>query len=240
MSNHFKSKFQAGRRIIFVTDLHGDLPRLNKLLDLLNYSEEKDLLVSAGDLIDRGPNSKEVFDFFFTHENRTTIMGNHEDMMLAALETDFRIPNWIANGGAWAAECSNEELADMYAKAYELPVALELETDMGELIGVVHAQVPAAFKTWKEFKLMASTYVGARQRAMWERTYVHDQKAPVLPDIDLVISGHSVMPQHKKLGNHLFLDTGSVFAEETNNYKLTAAVLSPNTPVNKMRIVCVK
>lgn len=235
--SHFKHKFQAGRRLIIVGDLHGDLPTLKKLLEQVSYSEESDLLVSVGDLIDRGPASVETFNFFFGHENRVAIMGNHEDMLLHALENPNSIGNWIANGGIWATNCDNETLADLYAKAHEMPVAIELETDLGETIGIVHAQVPTAFKTWGEFKSMAEAYVGARQRAMWEREYAKRNAAPVIPDIDLIVCGHSVTPQHKLVGNHLFIDTGSVFADDTNNFKLTAMILDPNTALDKMRIV---
>lgn len=235
--SHFKFKFQSGLRLIIVGDLHGDMPNLQKLLSMLNYDETKDLLVSVGDLVDRGPNSVGVFNFFFEHENRIAIMGNHEDMLLHALENPNSVGNWMANGGVWAIDQSNETMADMYAKAYSMPLALEIETDSGELIGVVHAQVPSAFKTWAEFKSMAEAYSGARQKAMWEREYAKRKRAPLIPDVDLVVCGHTVMHQHLMVGNHLFLDTGSVFADDTNNFKLTAMILDPAQPLSKMRIV---
>lgn len=235
--SHFKFKFQSGLRLIIVGDLHGDMPNLQKLLSILDYNEAKDLLVSVGDLVDRGHDSVGVFNFFFGHENRIAIMGNHEDMLLHALENPNSIRNWFANGGVWACDESDEVLAAVYAKANSMPVALEIETDTGELIAVVHAQVPPAFKTWAEFKSMAEVYAGARQKAMWEREYAKRKQAPLIPDVDLVVCGHTVMPQHTMIGNHLFLDTGSVFAEDTNNYKLTAMVLDPSQPLSKMRIV---
>jgi predicted phosphodiesterase len=64
-------------RSIFIGDIHGCYEELKKLLKKINYSPEKDRLISLGDLIHKGPKSAKVIRFF--HKNNIeVIMGNHD------------------------------------------------------------------------------------------------------------------------------------------------------------------
>ena len=54
----------AGRRVVIVGDVHGELELLERALSRVDFRAGRgDVLVSVGDLIDRGPQSKEVLDF---------------------------------------------------------------------------------------------------------------------------------------------------------------------------------
>lgn len=59
-----------------IADIAGQYKTLLALLDKMPDDEP----VSVGDLVDRGPQSKEVLEFFMN--NGRAIMGNHEHMML--------------------------------------------------------------------------------------------------------------------------------------------------------------
>lgn len=48
-------------RLIAIGDIHGDIAKLNSLLDKLNLTKD-DTVVFLGDYIDRGENSKEVIE----------------------------------------------------------------------------------------------------------------------------------------------------------------------------------
>lgn len=238
MTNYIKHRFQAGMRILVVGDIHGDFESLAKALDYANYNEENDLLISVGDLVDRGPRNEDVVNFFFGHPNRLTVKGNHEDMYLMAMEHPYNVGNYIANGGGWVGNLTENQRSDYYDKFDKLPIVIEVELDSGELLGIVHAQVPVAFTTWDEFKRMVNAYAGTRQKAIWERSYAYGNALPIIiPDVDLVISGHTVVKQTKTVGNHLFIDTGSVFRDETHQYKLTMVVIDPNTNLSNYRII---
>ena len=65
------------QRTIIVGDVHGCYVELQQLIDQLNYKPGKDRLIFVGDLINKGPDSKKVFDFFRTLEAEA-ILGNHE------------------------------------------------------------------------------------------------------------------------------------------------------------------
>lgn len=64
-------------RDIVIGDIHGCFDELQLLLRRLEVTDE-DRLISVGDLVDRGPRSPEVWDFFRTRPNSVVLMGNHE------------------------------------------------------------------------------------------------------------------------------------------------------------------
>lgn len=70
----------------FIGDIHGEISLLNKLLEAINEHDPLEIIF-LGDYIDRGPHSREVVDRLMEMEaSATCLMGNHELMMLSALE----------------------------------------------------------------------------------------------------------------------------------------------------------
>ncbi|RYL89786.1 serine/threonine protein phosphatase [Sporolactobacillus sp. THM7-4] len=91
------------RRLLVISDMHGQIDAFNKLLDKVRYEPEKDLLFLLGDYVDRGQNPKAVIQKARELEKKgaITLKGNHEDMMEKAL-TRFNSESlsvWAANGG---------------------------------------------------------------------------------------------------------------------------------------------
>ena len=91
------------RNYWFVGDIHGEVRLLNRLLEnILKFKPER--IVFLGDYIDRGPYSKEVIDRIMSMEvPATALLGNHEMLMLNAIE-DLGygmnpIELWYYNGG---------------------------------------------------------------------------------------------------------------------------------------------
>lgn len=86
-----------------IGDIHGELALLDRLLEsIARFNPE--LIVFVGDLIDRGPQVKEVVDRIMDLDTRTVkLMGNHELMMLNAMEDmgygGSPIELWYYNGG---------------------------------------------------------------------------------------------------------------------------------------------
>jgi hypothetical protein len=66
----------AGRTIV-VGDLHGCYDELMALLEKAEFGQE-DRLVCVGDLITKGPKSREVLEVFMTDARFTTVIGNHD------------------------------------------------------------------------------------------------------------------------------------------------------------------
>ena len=75
-------------RTIAIGDIHGCLAALNTLIDAIQPQHD-DTLVTVGDYVDRGPDSKGVLDRMLELEkmcNLVPLLGNHEEMMLAVIE----------------------------------------------------------------------------------------------------------------------------------------------------------
>ena len=87
-------------------DIHGCLNKLIELIGLCHADAGKRPIkfIFLGDYIDRGPDSQGVVDFLMSlQQDRPNdvicLMGNHEDMLLAALDAPDWEENWLRNGG---------------------------------------------------------------------------------------------------------------------------------------------
>ncbi len=83
------------RNIWLMGDLHGCFALLMNRLRQLRFDPWADLLISVGDLIDRGPQSADCLGLLRCRWFRA-VRGNHEQMALEALESgDMRL--WQMN-----------------------------------------------------------------------------------------------------------------------------------------------
>src|SRR5262245_2009947 len=99
-------------RILAVGDIHGCGAAFRALIEGLQV-RPKDTVVMLGDAIDRGPDSRGVIDQLLELRERTNlvcILGNHEQMLLDALEGDIPVQEWLIHGGA--------QTLDSYGKGY--------------------------------------------------------------------------------------------------------------------------
>jgi serine/threonine protein phosphatase 1 len=91
------------RNYWIIGDIHGEIGLLDRLLEnILRFEPEQ--IVFVGDYIDRGGHSREVVDRIMGLEVDTAcLMGNHEMMMLNAMENTgygySPIELWYYNGG---------------------------------------------------------------------------------------------------------------------------------------------
>lgn len=87
-------KFVGDKRYIIVGDLHGLYAEFQELLKVVSFDLNKDIMISVGDLTDRGPNSLGVLDWFINN-NQPHILGNHDDKLRRYLKGN---PIKISNG----------------------------------------------------------------------------------------------------------------------------------------------
>ncbi|AEA45219.1 metallophosphoesterase [Fluviicola taffensis] len=64
-------------RTFVIGDIHGCFDELIELTEKIQLKED-DLLISLGDIVDRGNKSKEVYDYFKSRPNSLVLIGNHE------------------------------------------------------------------------------------------------------------------------------------------------------------------
>lgn len=62
---------------LVIGDIHGCYGEFLELLDKCGLSED-DEIIALGDIVDRGPETPGLLEFFFSHQNIRSIMGNHE------------------------------------------------------------------------------------------------------------------------------------------------------------------
>lgn len=84
-----------------IGDIHGHAKHFEILLEMLPM-QDGDRIILLGDLIDRGPDSKEVLRLvrkLCRSREVTLIRGNHETMMLQARSDRNACLSWLQNGG---------------------------------------------------------------------------------------------------------------------------------------------
>jgi len=93
-------------RLLAIGDIHGCSRAFDALL-LAVQIEPEDQLVTLGDYVDRGPDSRGVLDRVIALHKQgrmVCLRGNHEIMMLQARRSFDSLKFWLAVGGREAAE----------------------------------------------------------------------------------------------------------------------------------------
>jgi serine/threonine protein phosphatase 1 len=88
-------------RVLAIGDIHGCFTALTALENYVPFTPE-DRLITIGDYVDRGPDSRSVLEWLIAREARRTLIplrGNHELMMCAARRSERHYDEWIACGG---------------------------------------------------------------------------------------------------------------------------------------------
>lgn len=102
----------AGRLVYAIGDLHGRVDLFDRLIDAIrsdvsaqgHADGDRPMIVLLGDYIDRGPQSAQVLDRILMLERDPffevrSVLGNHEDAMLAFLDGRSSGASWIRHGG---------------------------------------------------------------------------------------------------------------------------------------------
>lgn len=88
-------------RTIAIGDIHGCDLALESVLNAISPTAD-DTIITLGDIVDRGPNSKRVIELLLGLQQRTQyigILGNHEEMMLRVVVERQSPHNWLQFGG---------------------------------------------------------------------------------------------------------------------------------------------
>ncbi len=88
-------------RTIAIGDIHGCSVALSRLLEAIAPTPD-DALVTLGDYIDRGPDTRGVIDRLIKLKSEcrlTSLLGNHEEMLLATRAGEGDAALWLACGG---------------------------------------------------------------------------------------------------------------------------------------------
>ncbi len=211
----------AGRRVYAIGDVHGRFDLLAPAIeavrgDLAAAPVDRVFLVFLGDLIDRGPASREVLEVLRTADwqgiTPVFLLGNHEEAMLAAYDGDLgALRNWVGFGGAETAE------------SYGVPPVLLLREDWRGYWQAVRAAVPPEHVEfvrgfYDQFALGDYLFVHAgvrpgvalEQQDPRDLRWIRDEFL-LCPDHHgkVVVHGHTVADAPELLANRIGIDTGA-------------------------------
>lgn len=181
-------------KINIIGDIAG---RFDELMLLIDKMPEADLVLSVGDMVDRGPKSKEVLEWFMNTENAEALYGNHEDLFMnGILNQDTWL--WVQNGGGATLRSFMKEGQDSLNEV-DVPT---------EIINWIKTR-PMYFQTDDLFVSHAPV---TNMKIVPPDPYVHDyffiwnRYAPTKPQSKYMIYGHNGKFKRHKWGD------GSEFA----------------------------
>ena len=199
-------------RTIAISDIHGCFLTLEKLLHTIAY-QPTDHLVILGDLIDRGPRSKEVLDLFLSFQAKgqplTLLRGNHEVMLLDALRNPEAEPRFMRAGGdATLRSLGVKHVVDISPRYLDL---IRATANYHQDAQAIYVHAALNFSNVNIFEDIESMY--------WQREMTVD---PIRTGGRPVIHGHTPMMlttiehmiRNKNRDYRINIDNGCVFQEE--------------------------
>ncbi|WP_447854161.1 protein-serine/threonine phosphatase [Enterobacter mori] len=192
------------RHVWVVSDIHGCYQWLMDALKRLHFNPYEDLLISVGDIIDRGPDCVKCLQLMDEKWFRA-VRGNHEQMALDAIENnDFAL--WMSNGGIWFSALEDKRNALRLLNACrDLPHIIEITCANG-LNVIAHADYPAAEYVWNKPVSL--------QRVLWDRDRLMGfmvGKGQGIQGADHFWFGHTPLDKRYDFNNLHYIDTGAVF-----------------------------
>ena len=211
-----------------VGDIHGCFLTFRNLLTEKLKISLSDRVYLTGDLIDRGPSSKEVIDFIADLQGKRyqvySVRGNHEQMLLDAFKSEKDFSIWLRNGAGFSlksfgisqsADFAYQSLLKIAQKYLDFIKALPYFIELEDYI-IVHAGLNMEIDN-----PLKDTYA-----MLWSREtdYRHEKAG-----FKKIIHGHT--PVHKETvhtltdssANKVFnIDTGCVYSQYSGFGYLTA------------------
>jgi serine/threonine protein phosphatase 1 len=212
-----------GLRIYAVGDIHGRFDLLQELYseirrDIRAAPPERSVEIFIGDYVDRGPQSRNVVEWLVAApratDERICLLGNHEDLLAAALADIGEMDLWLMNGGV-------ETLLSY------LPLTrFQLERlSLREAHAAFAAALPASHRAFIEslprtvaFGSYLFVHAGLRPGLSLEVQDPADliwMREPFLSCADdfgcIVVHGHTPAEAPEVRGNRINIDTGAVF-----------------------------
>lgn len=210
-----------GKRCYAIGDIHGRLDLLEDLFlkigeHAASRPPRETVVVTLGDMIDRGPNAREVVERLMQplpfNARLVCLKGNHEEMLLAGLKGDSALlRSWLATGGRDTARSYGVDPVLLDGQPDEV-----LEHNLAHAIPRRHLDFLEACPDTARFGDYLLVHAGIRpgldlaaQRPAdlrWIRRGFLESPAE---HGFLVIHGHSVSLKVEERANRIGIDTGA-------------------------------
>lgn len=221
------------KRILAISDIHGEIDLLEQLLTKVNYDSNKDQLILLGDYVDRGPNAMAVVEkaIELQREGAIILKGNHEDMMIKALTTDDERSwkHWaVRNGGDQTLESYGFTMQD-YAIQSESPF---IKPTLHDATLTKHLQFIQKLQPLVKYGGYVFVHAGVDPKIPIEETdpyrlmWIRDEFFEHYEGDHTIIFGHTPTPNlHKEKGDFtvyfgknriIGIDGGAVYGGQLN------------------------
>lgn len=217
----------AGQRVYAIGDIHGCLAQFDALLAAIETDDAArgaadTTIVLLGDLIDRGPHSAGVIRAARALARRRKVralMGNHEEMMLGALDSEEVLKHFLRYGGRET------------VLSYPVDPQVYHQADIADTLALTRAAVPPgdiAFLRGLEDQVRIGDYLfvhaGIRPDVALDQQRVADLRWIREPFLShsgsfgpVVVHGHTISARAQVRANRIGIDTGAY-----NTGRLTA------------------
>lgn len=207
-----------------IADIHGRFDLLQAALERIEANQSGGTVVFTGDYVDRGPASKEVMRRLMEGPadndlwTWVCLKGNHEDMMVAALQGVADLQWWIGNGGSETLKSFHGKIPEHYLEwADGLP---QYHTDRHRIF--VHAGVDPTKSMEEQTEAML----------LWYRCAKHHD---IAHQVGYIVHGHTPFEDGPViLDGRCNLDTGAVWTG-----RLAVAVFDDDTSGKPERVFTV-
>lgn len=216
--------------IYAIGDIHGQIGMLEEALEKIardggdESAHGPDELIFLGDLVDRGPCSREVNERIRAGiaEGRrwTALMGNHDLMFRRFIEGGVVHDAAIKSGKSWLTKPlgGRRTLASYGVDVAEERPFSEIFADAQEAVPASHRAFLRARPFWQERAEQGLLFVHAgirpgiplQQQAIQDLTWIRDDFYAVTEPFPwLIVHGHTVLERPSHFGNRIDLDTGA-------------------------------
>lgn len=175
-------------RTLVVGDIHGELEKLIQVLSWANFDPVEDLLISIGDIVDRGPDPIGCIEYLICLPNFIWIEGNHDMEFKHYLKTGEVT---LLKHGAMTTISQWRSLSDKFKERYSIALATTVPyyVDKTSNTVFVHGGFDPDMKIENQ-----SAFVMAWDRSLFERAFrMKDgpEKVKTEDGFDRIVVGHS-------------------------------------------------
>lgn len=232
------------KRIFAIGDIHGSFSKLISVWNQIKITDE-DLVIFLGDYVDRGDEVGETLKFVMNLQKKKNIIllrGNHEQMMINAINDKKNLDLWIMNGGRKTLEALTylkDEDPDIDIKIFKFINSLPLSHKMqigGRIYFFCHAGIDVNKNLDEQDE----------KSLLWSREKFFNN----FNGNEVIISGHSpvqyffdntgIKPFRVPNRNILMLDTGAFLEDgRLSAVDILSGEFFQNEVENKARIIFV-
>jgi serine/threonine protein phosphatase 1 len=233
----FRSAYiPAGQRLYVIGDIHGRADLLAATQahidnDLITRPCAQPIEVYLGDLIDRGPDSASVLGELIKRQTTHRIIvlsGNHERMLLEALDDDRMLALWLKHGGretlsSYGLQERDARLADMVVDDVRALVTATIPTNHFLFIEAL----PYSYVSGDYFFAHAGIRPKVPLHAQTPSDLLWIREPFLSSNADhglIVVHGHTPVLEPEFLHNRINIDTGAYLTG-----RLTCLVLEADT-----------